>query len=141
MERFIPQESDLNRYYGLFFENYNKKDIFTIEDYLTVIKKYEIEVEDYFNELFSNLGIQSSVKTERYSLPFNNEIIHIQEGKMNLYKLFNLRDFGRIVIKKLLYLELTKIRFYILGDVIIQRHDNHRYVTSKIVLRFRFLKS
>lgn len=135
IERTLPDINDLNSYYQLFFEDYEKEGSYTIDDYLSVIKKYEMDVEDYFNELFKSLGIQSTVKTDRYSLPYNNEIIHIQEGKMNLYQLFNLREFARVVIGEFLNKKIEKLRFYVTGDVLISRGKE-----TKIVLKFRYFK-
>ncbi len=133
IERFIPEISNLNKYYGLFFSDFEKVELYTSEDYLTVVKKHEIEIEAYFNKLLENLGIQSTVKSERYSLPFTNEILHIQEGKMNLFQLFNLREFGRVVVLELLKKNIKKIRFYVTGDVILLRGKE-----TKIVLKFRY---
>lgn len=138
LNRFIPDVSNLNRFYGLFFSRFENQKPYTEEDYLHVIQTYEIECEDYFKDLFEKLDIQSSTKTDRYSLPYSNEIKHVQESTKNLYNTFDLSDFARVVVKELLNIGVEKLRFYVTGDVIINKLQVGREVNCKVVLKFRF---
>ncbi|RVU25062.1 hypothetical protein EOJ36_08640 [Sandaracinomonas limnophila] len=141
IQRFIPNTSELNNYYDYFFDDHHVKKPYDTADYLKVIQIYETQCEQYFIDLFNKLGIQSSTKTERYSLPFSDEIVHVQEGTHNLYITFNLQEFARIVVLELLNKEVKKLRFYILGDVDMKRNKGSVSLYSKIVWRFRFYKS
>jgi hypothetical protein len=76
IDRYIPK--DFSRSYLIPQLNslLRKGKNIELEDYLKYITEFEIKSEQWLITLFNNLNIQSSVKTDRYSLPYKDENTH-----------------------------------------------------------------
>lgn len=112
----------------------------TIDDYLNVITDFEIQCENSLIKLFNSLNIQSSVKTDRYSLPYKEEIVINIEGASNLDYAFTLSNITREIVKELLDKNIYKIRFYLIVDAIIENDTENRFFFGRVVYKFRYVK-
>lgn len=136
--RFIPDDISLNRFYKSFLKENNRELPFDKFDYLEVIKKYEVEYELFLIKVFHNLGIQATTKTDRYSLPYKEEIIEIQEGENTLCKIFDFREFSRKIVLELLQMNVRKIRFYLIGDLKIIKNEESIRAKKVITMKLRY---
>lgn len=92
-----------------------------------------MEIEAYLNDVLDKLGIFAVVKTNRYSLPYDKEISKIQKRSGLNYNTFDLQQFVRQVVMKLLTLNLKKLRYYVIGDLILEK-DSSAYSYSISIL-------
>jgi hypothetical protein len=111
-----------------------------LEDYMKFITEFEIHCENSLIELFNKLNIQSSVKTDRYSLPYKEEIISIIEGASNLDYAFTLSNITRDIVKELIDKNIYKLRFYLTVDAIIENETEDRHFFGRVVYNFRYVK-
>ena len=63
------------------------------------------------------MGINASVKTDRYSLPFQGQIKTTQNGESYLNGAFESIQLYRKVLHKMVELNIYKVRFYIFAEV------------------------
>lgn len=94
---------------------YEKKP--TEKRYLSELEKFEIKCEKSFKETLGRLGIQSTVKTDRYSLPHKGEVVKSLYGESYINGPYEFYRVARDFVKELLEKNVYKIRFYILIDV------------------------
>ncbi len=111
-----------------------------LDDYMKFITEFEMKCEHSLNTLFDSLNIQSSVKTDRYSLPYKEEIISTIEGASNLDYAFTLSNITRDIVKELLDKNIYKLRFYLTVDAIIENDTEDRHFFGKVVYKFRYVK-
>jgi hypothetical protein len=111
-----------------------------LEDYMKFITEFEIQCENSLIELFNKLNIQSSVKTDRYSLPYREEIISIIDGASYLNHAFTLSNITREIVKELLDKNVYKLRFYLTVDAIIENDTVDRHFFGRVVYKFRYVK-
>jgi len=111
-----------------------------LEDYMKFITEFEIKCEHLLITLFDSLNIQSSVKTDRYSLPYKEEIISTIEGASNLDYAFTLNNITRDIVKELLDKNIYKLRFYLTVDAIIENDTADRHFFGRVVYKFRYVK-
>lgn len=111
-----------------------------LDDYLRFITEFENKCEHSLITLFASLNIQSSIKTERYSLPYKEEIISTIEGASNLNYAFTLSNITREIVKELLDKNVYKIRFYLTVDAIIENDTEERHYFGRVVYKFRYVK-
>ena len=111
-----------------------------VEDYMKFITEFEIKCEHALITLFDSLNIQSSVKTDRYSLPYKDEIISTIEGASNLDYAFTLSNITRDIVKELLEKEIYKLRFYLTVDAIIENDTDDLHFFGRVVYKFRYVK-
>jgi hypothetical protein len=111
-----------------------------LEDYMKFITEFEIQCENSLIELFNKLNIQSSVKTDRYSLPYREEIISIIDGASYLNHAFTLSNITREIVKELLDKNVYKLRFYLTVDAIIENDTEERHFFGRVVYKFRYVK-
>ena len=111
-----------------------------LDDYMKFIIEFEIKCEHSLITLFDSMNIQSSVKTDRYSLPYKEEIISTIEGASNLDYAFTLSNITRDIIKVLLEKEIYKLRFYLTVDAIIENDTHDRHFFGRVVYKFRYTK-
>jgi hypothetical protein len=130
MAFLIPQLSNLIR----------KGKKVDLEDYMKFITEFEIKCEHLLITLFDSLNIQSSVKTERYSLPYKEEIISTIEGASNLDYAFTLSNITRDIVKELLDKNIYKLRFYLTVDAIIENDTEDRHFFGRVIYKFRYVK-
>ena len=77
----------------------------------------EKKIEGDMIEVFRKLGIHSIVKTDRYSLPYTEEIKVTQYGESYLNGAFESIKLYRKVLKTMIDYDVRKIRFYILAEI------------------------
>jgi hypothetical protein len=130
MAFLIPQLSNLIR----------KGKKVDLEDYMKFITEFEIKCEHLLITLFDSLNIQSSVKTDRYSLPYKEEIICTIDGASNLDYAFTLSNITREIVKELLDKNVYKLRFYLTVDAIIENDTEERHFFGRVVYKFRYIK-
>ncbi len=130
MAFLIPQLSNLIR----------KGKKVDLEDYMKFITEFEIKCEHLLITLFDSLNIQSSVKTDRYSLPYKEEIICTIDGASNLDYAFTLSNITREIVKELLDKNVYKLRFYLTVDAIIENDTEERHFFGRVLYKFRYVK-
>jgi hypothetical protein len=117
MKRNIPDMSNqLLFYMDKWGEKGNKSDR-TPEKYEETMINLEKKIEKDMIEVLSKMGINASVKTDRYSLPYQFQIKTTQYGESYLNGAFESVKLYRAVLKEMTTLNLYKIRFYILAEV------------------------
>jgi hypothetical protein len=89
----------------------------TPELYVEKIQEFEIIAEQKLIKVLSSVGIDSMVKTDRYSLPYKDEIKISQNGESYLNGPYNLDRVTRKIVKQLLNENQYKIRFYMYVEV------------------------
>jgi len=100
----------------LFFMD-GKRDERTPENYEKSMIKLEKKIEKDMIKILSKLGINASVKSDRYSLPFKGQIKTTQYGESYLNGAFESIKLYREVLSKMVELNVYKVRFYILAEV------------------------
>jgi hypothetical protein len=106
--------------------------------YLLTVQKYEVEIETYLDHVFKKMGISGSTKTNRYSLPYENEISNTQKrGGLN-YNAFDLQKLVRLVTIELLRTNVKKLRFYVIGDLILEKDRSEFGYSNSIIIKFRY---
>jgi predicted glycosyltransferase len=111
-----------------------------LEDYMKFIVEFEIQCEHSLIDLFKKLNIKSSVKNDRYSLPFKEEIICIIEGASYLNHAFTISNITRDIVKELLHKDIYKLRFYLTVDAIIENDTEESHFFGRVVYKFRYVK-
>lgn len=139
IQRFVPDSELLGMYEYFISENQNSTVIIEPNSYLLAVQNYEEQIENYLIEVLNNLGILASVKTIRYSLPYHKEIVNTQRRNGLNYRAFDLQEFVRQVVKVLLELKVKKLRFYVIGDFIIEKNDSFFKYSHVIVAKFRYM--
>lgn len=109
MIRNVPQMSNPL----LFYLNDNK----TPERYEETMINLEMKIEKDMIEVFQKMGINATVKTDRYSLPYQGQIKTTQYGESYLNGAFESIKLYRAVLSKMVELDTYKIRFYIFAEV------------------------
>ena len=109
MKRNIPEMSNQL----LFFMDNDR----TPEKYEDAMINLEKKIEKDMIEVFNKMGIHATVKTDRYSLPYQFQIKITQNGESYLNGAFESVKLYRAVLKEMITLNLYKIRFYILAEV------------------------
>jgi len=89
----------------------------TPETYEESMINLEKKIEGDMIEVFKKLGIHSIVKTDRYSLPYTEEIKVTQYGESYLNGAFESIKLYRKVLKTMIDYDVRKIRFYILAEI------------------------
>lgn len=89
----------------------------TPEKYEESMINLEKKIEGDMIEVFKKLGIHSIVKTDRYSLPYTEEIKVTQYGESYLNGAFESIKLYRKVLKTMIDYDVRKIRFYILAEI------------------------
>ena len=112
MERRIPE--NLNKsIFGPLIGHKNR----TPEIYIAKIEKFEQSCEKSFIDLLSRVGILATVKTDRYSLPYQEEKEVTLYGESYMNGPYEWYRVARPFIKELLDKNVYKIRFYIFIEV------------------------
>ncbi len=139
IERYIPPSFNKSILYTILIPEIIDGWDNDIKSYLKAITKFEIDCEKSLIDLFRQIGIQASVKTDRYSLPYKNEIIGEIEGSVYINHAFNLDNIARIFVKDLIEKNVTKIRFYLTVDVITEDETFGKRYNGKVVYKFRYM--
>lgn len=104
----------------------------TPEKYEESMINLEKKIEGDMIEVFKKLGIHSIVKTDRYSLPYTNEIKTTQYGESYLNGAYESVKLYRKVLSELIEYDVRKMRFYILAEV-----EDNEYL-GKVNYYFRY---
>lgn len=139
IERYIPPSFNKSILYTILIPEIIDGWDNDIKSYIKAITKFEIECEKSLIDLFRQIGIQASVKTDRYSLPFKNEVIGEIEGSVYINHAFNLNNIASVFVKDLLEKNVTKIRFYLTVDVITEDETVGKRYNGKVVYKFRYM--
>ena len=90
----------------------------TLEDnYETFIKNIETSIEKRLIIFLNEMGINASVKSERYSLPIKYQIKTTQYGESYLNGAFETYKLFREVAKHVSTNDIQKLRFYVFAEI------------------------
>jgi hypothetical protein len=112
----------------------------TEENYIKKIEKFERGCEKSLIETFGRLSIDSMVKTDPYSLPYNNEIVVTLNGESYLNGPYEFHRVARKIVKEVLDKNLWKLRFYLFVNVLTNQPDQHPFMKhiGQVEYRFRY---
>jgi hypothetical protein len=94
-----------------------KREDRTPEKYEESMINLEKKIEKDMIGVLSKMGINASVKTDRYSLPHQFQIKTTQNGESYLNGAFESVKLYRAVLSNLVEMDVYKIRFYIFAEV------------------------
>ena len=89
----------------------------TSEKYEETMINLEKKIEKDMIGVLSKMGINATVKTDRYSLPFQGQIKTTQNGESYLNGAFESFQLYRKVLYKMVELNVYKVRFYIFAEI------------------------
>ncbi len=138
LERYIPPRFNRAILYTIFLPEAIRTSKYNLETYLSAVTKFEIKCEAKLKDLFRMVGIQSSVKRDRYSLPYKHEVIEEIEGVSYINYAYNLDNIARVFVKDLLDKNVHKIRFYLFVEVITEDETISKRYSGKVVYKFRY---
>ena len=139
IERYIPPRFNRSILYTLLIREWIRTGKYDKDSYVKAVTKFEIDCEKKLISLFKKIGIQSSVKRDRFSLPYKQDVIGELSGSMYINYSFNIDNLARRFVKHLLDKNIFKIRFYLHVDVITEDETlNWRY-PGKVVYKFRYM--
>jgi len=81
--------------------------------YVEAMENFERNCEKSLIETFAKLDIKASVKTDPYSLPFNNEVVVELKGESYMNGPYEFYRVAREIVKEVLNKDIYKIRFYL----------------------------
>ena len=139
VDRYIPKEFKKALLIPQLNNLVRKGKKIDIDDYMKFITEFEIKCEHSLITVFDSMNIQSSVKTDRYSLPYKEEIISTIEGASNLDYAFTLSNITRDIVKELLDKNIYKLRFYLTVDAMIENDTEDRHFFGRVVYKFRYM--
>jgi hypothetical protein len=139
IKRYIPPRFNRSILYTILIPEWIKGAKYDAESYLNAIVKFEIECELKLRDLFKKIGIQASIKRDRYSLPYTNEVLGEIEGTSFINYAFTLDNIARVFVKDLLDKNIHKIRFYLTVDVITEDDTMSKRYSGKVVYKFRYM--
>jgi hypothetical protein len=139
IQRFIPNKDSIGLYKSFIKGKNGSIDvIFDSNTYLLTVQKYEMEIEAHLIDVLRNLAISASVKTNRYSLPYDYEISHTQKRSGLNFNSFDLHQFVRQVLTELLTSKVKKLRFYTIGDLILENRRLEYKSFNSVNIKFRY---
>lgn len=114
----------------------------TEENYIKALELIEAKWENYLIDLLNRLNINASVKPNKYSLPFKDELIFTEPDcplfpKAYYAFMFALREFVKVILER----NLLKLRFYIIIELHSQTPVNMGRFdldTADLTIRFRY---
>lgn len=139
IQRFIPDNDSIGLYRSFIRAESGSPDVLLDSNaYLLTVQKYEVDIEAFLKDVLNKLGISASVKTKRYSLPYENEISNTQKkGGLN-YNAFDMQQFARLVVIELLRTKVKKLRYYVIGDLILEKDRSEFGYSNSIIVKFRY---
>ena len=139
VERYIPPRFNRAILYTILIPEIIRSNKYDKDSYIKAITKFEIDCEKKLKNIFKQIGIQSSVKRDRFSLPFTHEVVGEIEGTSFINYAFNLDNIARVFVKDLLDKNIYKIRFYLTVDVITEDENMSKRYLGKVVYKFRYM--
>jgi hypothetical protein len=85
------------------------------------------------------LSIQSSFKQDRYSLPFTHEVVGEIKVTSYVNYAYNIDNIARVFVKDLLDKDVSKIRFYLFIEEVIEGEIISKRQFGKVVYKFRYM--
>lgn len=138
IERYIPPRFNRAILYTILLPEVIRTSKYDTVTYVAAVTKFEIECERKLKDLFKKIGIQSSIKSDRFSLPYTHEVTGEIEGQSYINYAFNLDNIARVFVKDLLDKNIHKIRFYLFVDVITEDETMNKRYNGKVVYKFRY---
>ena len=89
----------------------------TIEEYENQMTRIEKSTEEKIIKMLEMINTHASVKTDRYSLPYKQQIKHTRNASSYLNDAFDTRQFIREIASEVLKYEITKLRFYVFVEM------------------------
>ncbi len=115
MKRNIP---DMKNQLLFFMDGKNgREEDRTPEKYEEHMINLEKKIEKDMIEVLFKMGVHATVKTDRYSLPYQFQVKTTQNGESYLNGAFESVKLYREVLRNLLEMDVYKIRFYIFAEV------------------------
>ena len=139
VQRYIPPRFNRAILYTILIPEIIRCNKYNDETYISAVTKFEIECEKKLKDLFKKVGIRSSTKRDRFSLPYKHEVIGEIEGTSYINYAFNLDNIARLFVKDLLDKDIFKIRFYLFVDVITEDETMSKRYPGKVVYKFRYM--
>lgn len=106
----------------------------TEENYKVKIYNFERRVEKHLLEIFNNLNMNVIVKTDPYSLPYNNEFEYSRGISSYINDAYDYRYVSREILKEVLEKDLYQFRFYVYVDVCVK--SNNTFGLVKYYFRY-----
>lgn len=110
----------------------------TEEKYLKKIEKFERGCEKSLTDLFGRLSIKALVKTDPYSLPFNNELVVTLRGESYMNGPYEFHRVARKIVKEVLAKDLWNLRYYLYINVLTPETKNLFDGWGSVEYRFRY---
>jgi hypothetical protein len=85
------------------------------------------------------LSIQSTFKQDRYSLPFTHEVVGEIAVTSYVNYAYNIDNIARVFVKDLLDKNVSKIRFYLFVEEVIEDETISKRQFGKVVYKFRYM--
>ncbi len=139
INRYIPPRFNRSILYTILIPEAIRTNKYDADTYVSAVTKFEVKCENKLKDLLKKIGIQSSTKRDRYSLPYTHEVIGEIEGTSFINYAFNLDNIARVFVKDLLDKNIHKIRFYLFVDVITEDETMSKRYTGKVVYKFRYM--
>ena len=111
--RSIPESN--NTLLGL-ISKVDRKEL-TIAEYEDHMAKLEKSIEGKIIKMLDMISTHATVKTDRYSLPYKQQIKHTKHATSYLNDAFDTRQFIREIAEEVLKYEITKLRFYVFAEM------------------------
>lgn len=89
----------------------------TKDRYLDLIERHERRLEKSIIETLGRVEINAMTKSDRFSLPYKNEIVVPLYGESYVNGPYEFHRVARRIVKELLEKNLYKIRFYIYIEI------------------------
>ena len=138
IERYIPPRFNRAILYTILLPEVIRTSKYDTVTYVAAVTKFEIDCESKLKDLFKKIGIQSSIKIDRFSLPYKHEVTGVIEGQSYINYAFILDNIARVFVKDLLDKNIHKIRFYLFVDVITEDETMSKRYNGKVVYKFRY---
>jgi hypothetical protein len=138
IQRYIPPRFNRAILYTILIPEIIRSNKYNNETYIAAVTKFEMECEKKLKDLFKKVGIRSSTKRDRFSLPYKHEVIGEIEGTSYINYAFNLDNIARLFVKDLLDKDIFKIRFYLFVDVITEDETMSKKYPGKVIYKFRY---
>lgn len=110
------------------------KDPTNHKEYEKAMVDLEKKIEKSLIEIFDNIEVRSTVKSDRYSLPYTDEVIHTGFGESYLNGAFESAPFKRKLLSRILGENVYKIRFYVFAEI------EDQFPMGKVNYYFRYYK-
>jgi len=98
------------------------------------LDNFEKSLEDKIIEFLEDIGISATVKSDKFSLPYNNEVVTLLRTESYMNGMLEHNRVFRPIVKELLDKGVHKIRFYFWIDI----KDNLDIFTGGLMYHFRY---